>query len=196
MSDSELYFITMIEQALASDDPRSALINTLQRIETLGTQPGYATGYRQYQLWLQEHFTELERVVGSPLSGITNPPGASTIELRIELYCNDQRIDSAGIEDQSPPIRFEGLSPGDYVLTLDNGRRLWQSRLEAHHLLWSHAFPQRGLPLAAATSSPEASDSGRDTLRRSILDGEWRLRVQPGLEAGRLLIEPAERDDE
>jgi hypothetical protein len=74
MSDSELYFITMIEQALASDDPRSALINTLQRIETLGTQPGYATGYRQYQLWLQEHFTELERVVGSPLSGITNPP--------------------------------------------------------------------------------------------------------------------------
>ena len=50
MEDSKrLYFIPIIARALSSDDPKRAMEEAFNEINTLGNQPEYEEGFRQFQ---------------------------------------------------------------------------------------------------------------------------------------------------
>jgi hypothetical protein len=74
--------------------------------------------------------------------------------------------------------------PGQYSLSLDTGRLLWEGVLSESELHWTTAFPGQPLDLAAATFEQQSLPSR--TI--SLLMGEVTLRVFPGLEDGRLEI--------
>jgi len=84
----------------------------------------------------------------------------------------------------APSIPVESIVPGHYRLQLETGWTIWEGDLTARHLIWRHAFPDAPLPLAAATETAEQ----RSSLEATLLGGELRLRVIPGLEAGRIEI--------
>jgi len=53
MSDKNLYFIPIIAQALESDDPRRAMAEAFQKIRSIGEQPDYEEGFRQFKEFIK-----------------------------------------------------------------------------------------------------------------------------------------------
>ena len=76
------------------------------------------------------------------------------------------------------------VAPGRYILKLATGRTIWRGELRAEDLIWTSAFPERRLQLAADTdaASPEPSRE------EPVLGGEFLLRVFPGVERGAIEI--------
>jgi hypothetical protein len=88
--------------------------------------------------------------------------------------------------DREPPRASVGrVLPGDYSLALETGRVIWEGHLTARDLLWSAAFPERALDLAADTGGRPTTM----TREEQLLGGELALRVFPGLESGRIEVE-------
>lgn len=51
---NDLYFIPIIADALREVDPRAALTAGFEKIETLGLQPGYERGFKQFRRFMAE----------------------------------------------------------------------------------------------------------------------------------------------
>ena len=80
------------------------------------------------------------------------------------------------------------LQPGHYVLRTSSGRVIWRGDLTEKELLWTDAYPDRALDLAAST----AEDVREPTVENLLLDGEVVLRVFAGIESGGMEISFAE----
>ena len=181
---NELYFVQLIRAAIESERPRQRLEQAFAQIERLGGEARYQIGYEQFCRWWDEANAEIARLQALQPDLVASQQQAP--ELRIVLFRDDEPVDTRPIS--STATAFPGLGPGRYRLELDNGRLLWQRHLRKEQLLWSAAFPGKPLRLAAAT--PEQGEHDTDTVRDLILDEQWRVRIQPGLESGRMLIEP------
>jgi len=70
--------------------------------------------------------------------------------------------------------------PGLYRLSASTGWTLWVETLTPSELLFTHAFPNQGLPLAAQTEELIFLS----TREVSVLNGALTIRVRPGLESG------------
>ncbi|HUT60399.1 MAG TPA: hypothetical protein VNA25_21350 [Phycisphaerae bacterium] len=184
MSDA-LFFIPILEQALRQEDTTSALRNAFGRIQTLGQEPRYQRGYRQFARFMQE-------------AGTADPREAA--ERLLDQFCRDfERPDALDIvveRDDKPIARrsfhaapgkqvIGGIKTGSYLVGLDTGRVLWEGLLTEEDLIWAKAFPGRPLKMAADTGE----DRGQPTRQIPLLQGSVVLRVFPGIECGTLEIE-------
>jgi hypothetical protein len=184
---NELFFLQRIRRALESEQPHQRLVQVFERIEQDGAATRDTAGRMQYRLWLGEVARELQRLEADPAFADSGVDQAD-YPFAVTLYRDDQALATQTLTP-GEAVTFKNLMPGDYRLQLDNGRLLWRRQLARQHLVWSAAFPGRPLKLAAA--SPDAANQTPDTRRDVMFEGDWQIRIQPGLERGRLIVEPA-----
>lgn len=100
--------------------------------------------------------------------------------LTVEVLKNDQVIDSFPITVE--PFSIHSIIPGQYTVRLSNGRVLWEGDINEEDVIWTYAYPQKDLPMAAKT------DESRQipTKTVSLLNGEFIMQIYAGLESGRI----------
>jgi hypothetical protein len=95
---------------------------------------------------------------------------------------NGERIDSATYERLPITKEIKKAKPGQYTVSMDTGRIIWQEELKEQELIWASAFPERALPLAADIGEIAAQTTKEITL----LKGDLIIRVFPEIEGGRI----------
>jgi len=102
----------------------------------------------------------------------------------IEVLRDGKLLESQQCPADYKPLTISNLTPGEYIIQLSNGRRLWSQELGAEHIIWKSAFPKKEFP-AAAMTEPTKSPA---TLSKSLLNGEMSLDIFPGIESGTMKI--------
>lgn len=111
-------------------------------------------------------------------------------QMKIIVTKNGDTIGSIPAKPSPFAQTIRNVTPGYYEVRLNTGRVLWQADLKEEDLLWSAAFPEEALDLAADTGESVR----RITKEFTILGGEITIRVFPEIESGR--IEVAVRDSQ
>jgi len=180
----DLFFVAVITRALEQSDPRTALREAFDRIETMGQQPRYQRGYRQFLQLMgsagqaQRHDTP-EELATEILDAVDRPQS-----IEILLHRGKQPVATCTFSESTGAQTVGRITPGDYTVTLDTGRLLWQGRLAEEDLLWSRAYPKRPLQVAADTGTADQSP----TRTIHLLDGTLEVNVYAGLESGTVEI--------
>ena len=198
----DLYFIPLVSQALAAPDPKSALPKALAVIEALGQLPEYQNGYAQWKKFfavLAEGVREQRRneqgAMDQPAAvRRKKPPEDTTLEenepiqftpaLEIVVAKDDRALATIPYTGTPTKRRIGNLTPGRFQINLDTGRLLWEGDLERKDLIWTEAYPDTALEVAAATEEMP----NPPTREWTLLNGTMILRVFPGLESGRMII--------
>ena len=111
---------------------------------------------------------------------------APETEIEIEVLRENQIIGSFLIS--TDPSSLGSISPGRYTVRFSNGRVLWEGDVSREDVLWTFAYPEKDLPMAA-----ETEPSQREPTRTiSLLDGELLMHIFAGLETGELRFESGE----
>jgi hypothetical protein len=104
------------------------------------------------------------------------------IGLKIIIDRNEETIISIPVKAAPFSQIIKNIKPGQYEVRLNTGRMLWQGKLTDRDLLWTAAFPEKDMALAADTGDV----TEHPTREISLLDGELIIRVIPELESGRI----------
>ena len=106
-------------------------------------------------------------------------------QMKIIVTKNGDTIGSIPAKPSPFAQTIRNVTPGYYEVRLNTGRVLWQADLKEEDLLWSAAFPEEALDLAADTGESVR----RITKEFTILGGEITIRVYPEIESGRIEVE-------
>jgi len=183
VSADRLYFVPILVRGLQEDDLRVGLHEAFREIHELGQRPGHQNGYWQFLRFMELAFWEADR-----LAGAVDDPLPEEVErqgiLELQFEKDGLPLASIAIPQASSFQTVTDVSQGHYRIRLDTGRVLWSGRLESTDLLWGHAFPGKGLLMAASTGR-----SGQLFTRElRLLGGAVVVRVQPGLEMGSFAV--------
>lgn len=110
---------------------------------------------------------------------------AATPALGLRLEMDTHCLATGDAQATGPVLAGGNLTPGNYRLSTTTGWVLWESALTATELMWSQAYLEETLPLAAASDDAGAIEP---SLECALLDGELIVRVYPGPESGRLEV--------
>lgn len=110
---------------------------------------------------------------------------ARIIQLQIIIEKNEEIICSIPVEDDALFKKINNLTPGLYFVKLNTGRILWQGELTDQDLVWTTAFPETDLAMAADTGD----HADHVTREISLLAGNLVIRVIPALEGGCIELE-------
>jgi len=110
--------------------------------------------------------------------------------LEIQLFKGDKFIEEFSYNSKSPLYEFRRIYTGYYTIKLSNGRILWQSELELNDLVWKEAFPDQEYELAADTTG----ELGETSLDKTLSEKSLRVRVYPGLESGRIVLNVLDKE--
>jgi hypothetical protein len=188
----DLYFLRLLQEALHAQDPRTALLEIFETIRRLGETPKYSEGFANFQLFMKTVETTLEKDSGA-LDEVNSYLGALRSEiaeltqsepLTIDITKDGSAISNFPCQIDTKPLMISRITPGEYRITLSNGRMLWSRHLTASDLRWAIAFPQSEYPAAAMTDPAQAKAS----LMESLLDGCLLVEVFPGIEFGSLRV--------
>ena len=184
-----LYFIPIIGDALAGQDPEKRLKEALDRIATLGKQAGYEDGFRQFRLFMREVKRESEKRV-HPLKlmdqyslGIETGKEA-TLKPEASLLKNKKVIGKVPLQPLPVVKDFPSMTPGYYELRLTTGRIVWMADVSGEDLIFSEAFPEEYLDLAADTEDAIV----RKSREYQALGNQVGIEVYPGFENGMIRI--------
>lgn len=108
----------------------------------------------------------------------------SAHQMRVRLLRDNSLLKECLLGADGLADRVSGITPSRYSLESQTGQLLWEADLEERHLLWSDAFPQEPLPLAASSDDLQETFS----LSETFLDGSLRLHVSPGLTEGEIIL--------
>ena len=108
----------------------------------------------------------------------------SAHRMRVQLFQSDVLLKECLLGADGLADRVSGITPGRYSLESQTGQLLWEADLDERHLVWSYAFPQEPLPLAASSDDLQENFS----LSESFLNGSLRLDVSPGLTEGEIIL--------
>jgi hypothetical protein len=173
----DLYFIKLLADGVEATDPAKGLFQAFAEIETMGRETRSRRGLSQFQAFMHEAAIAAgaaqETPIGRPGNLDLVLESAGEIRARWHLLRSGQQAFRARVE------------PGAHVLRLSTGRVLWHAELSPADVLWSHAYPDAALPVAA--------DMGqrRDVLPSLVeeaLSGSLTVRVYPGLKTGSLEV--------
>ncbi len=128
------------------------------------------------QEWQEEYERSIQEGIDAPIA---------VDRFAVLLEDETQSVRSLEFSSQGGTGSFDTIPPGRYTLSLDTGLLLWGGELKASDLIWREAFPDEPLEMAAATGE----SAGRSTVDETLLEGELRMRVFPGIEHGQLKIE-------
>ncbi len=106
------------------------------------------------------------------------------IPLEIEIYKDGNKVSSQSFEGGLKDITFRDIEPGDYIISLSNGRLLWEGQITKEDVIWEVAFPEEHYPMAAETGDMKI----QSTRTEEIISGEITLSIYPGLESGRIVV--------
>jgi hypothetical protein len=106
------------------------------------------------------------------------------IPLEIEIYKEGGEISSQPIEKDSKDVIFRDIDPGYYIISLSNGRQLWEGEITKEDVIWDAAFPNKHYPLAADTGDGKT----QPTRTEEIITGEITLSLYAGLESGKIVV--------
>ena len=112
-------------------------------------------------------------------------PEASLDAIELIVEKDGQPVGSFPVKGTNAVFEIQDITPGSYEARLNTGRVVWQADLKPQDLLWSEAFPEEALDLAADTGE----SFQRVTKEYKVLDGEITIRVIPATESGRLEFE-------
>jgi hypothetical protein len=119
-----------------------------------------------------ERFDQIFREISMPDTG--------SFELKIIINRNGEDICSIPVGDDTFLTKINDLMPGLYDVKLNTGRILWQGELTERDLLWTAAFPETDMAMAADTG--DVTNNVTKEIR--LLSEELIIRVLPGLESG------------
>jgi hypothetical protein len=159
-----LYFIGLIADAFQQPDPKTAIEEAFKKITKLGQSQGYERGFQQFKRFM----------------ALMNGNG-----LEIIIDKNGESIVSIPIKNGPYSEKIQNIKPGQYEVRLNTGRILWQGELTVRDLVWTAAFPETDMALAADTGE----FSGFMTREIKLLNGELVLRIVPELEGGCIELE-------
>jgi len=111
-------------------------------------------------------------------------PALDVPELHLRVRKGDDIVAEVVVSGLSRGVSIPDITPGSYSIEISSGRVLWSGDLLPAHVLWTEAYPERDLQMAAQTDEVEDDP----TLVASLLDGELELRLYPGLESGTLRL--------
>lgn len=106
------------------------------------------------------------------------------IPMEIEIYKEGNKVSSQSFEGGIKEITFRDIDPGDYIISLSNGRLLWEGEITKEDVIWEAAFPEEQYPMAADTGDMKI----QSTRTEEIISGEITLSIYPGLESGRIVL--------
>lgn len=181
----DLFFMPLIAEALEQPDPHSALVMAFRRIKTHGTQAQYKRGQRQFLRFMD---------------AVRRSPNADAIEissehviagwrrqnfLSLSVERDGQAIGRCAFDDRTHSGSVENILPGSYRLWLDTGLLLWEDQIHERDVLWTRAFPDEPISMAADTGLEAVGPTRAvDLTRAGVL-----LRIYAGVEAGTMEIE-------
>ncbi|MCK4658163.1 MAG: hypothetical protein KAV82_01450 [Phycisphaerae bacterium] len=102
----------------------------------------------------------------------------------IALQRSNRVLATVRLDDAFTTKVVSNVTPGRYRLVLETGCVLWKASLDDRDLVWSRAFPNRPIQLAATT----VQDAWPPTRDVAVFEGRLRIRVFPGVEAGTIAI--------
>ena len=196
----DMYFLPILMRALDATCPRESLRDAFRVIETMGRDPEFEQGYRQFLKFLgcaiahscrsEEASRELEstditnlavarETVVSALSKVSLLQGVVFV-----LRRNGETIGSFVADPTKPVWSHEGITPGAFELCLESGRIIWEGELTKQEVLSAFAFPEEALRMAADTGAGQE----KPTHQAVLFDGELQVRVYPGRLSGRLEV--------
>ncbi|MFC1762902.1 hypothetical protein ACFL6U_12595 [Planctomycetota bacterium] len=102
----------------------------------------------------------------------------------VQVYRNNQLIDRLIFNESSCTRSTGQITPGFYHLKFNTGMTLWQGNLTTEHLIWTDAFSERNLDVAAASDDAPVES----TLHTELHHGQTVIRVIPGIEWGAIEV--------
>ena len=108
----------------------------------------------------------------------------TTGSLSVEVLRNGKLIISQPFTDDIEAITISGITPGEYIIQLSNGRRLWSCEIGEKQVVWKSAYPSIEFPAAAKTEPTKLLS----TMSESLFGGEMKLDIFPGIESGTIRI--------
>jgi hypothetical protein len=192
MMSKDLYFIPILARALEQDDVQAACKTAFRTIDALGQQPAYRQGYYQFRQFMDDVLIGVvtERVgnLVETLDAVLSP----SPELALTLAKDDVPLLAVPALLTPAVSATCQVAPGCYTLSTNTGWLLWRDELRPKDVFWTEAHPDAPLALAADSDRTIESSATRDVC---LLGGELRLRVYPGVETGRLVIDvPGEKE--
>ena len=152
----------LVTGALEAGEQEAALLGVIK------SQPAWNAEYEQMRAEQAGQSASRESV---PVIGVFGPEG---------------KIGEMVFERRPGRASVGGISPGVCVLRLLNtGLVLWEGELAAQDLIWTAAYGDRALPLAAQTEGGHR----RPTRRQVLPGGQMVLRTFAGLEKGTIELE-------
>lgn len=106
--------------------------------------------------------------------------------ITIDLYLTTNGLTQERIQigPRFEGVFIRGLLEGEYCLTTSTGWLLWQAYLDETHLIWTKAYPQKPLPLAASFKSKLPKATRIWTLEPINLT----LSIHPGQQTGTIQL--------
>ena len=103
----------------------------------------------------------------------------------IQIYKDNHCLKEMSFSKTPGCQSVDGITPGEYVIKLNIGQTIWEGQLSSADLIWTEAYPDRQLNLAAETEGVK-----EEPIRKIALwDGEIILSIYAGLESGRIEVE-------
>jgi ThiF family len=150
-----------------------------------GIESAFAHGGRIEHRLLKEYesyFPEWEELLNSKLLA------EGDFELIIER--NDKEVFKINVGQGPTKKGIRNVKPGTYVVRSSANSILWQGELLEKELVWTQAFPEEPLQLAADTGEIFL----HPTKEINLLNNKISIRVFPEIESGRLELEIKNND--
>jgi len=183
----DIFFIPIIAQALQQPEPGQAMREAFERIRTMGKESRYSQGYKQFLGFMNSvgnsQLRDEPEQLGAKILEELGRPG--TIGAFVER--DGDRVGSFSFGefgDFMGSQTIADITPGQYRITLETGRVLWEGSLDQQDVLWLKAWPGESFKMAADSGEP----SGQPVRVIDLLDGTLIVRVYAGLEAGFMQI--------
>jgi hypothetical protein len=179
----DLYFLRLIAEALKKPDSKTAIEVALKKIKAMGQLPEYKLGFKQFNRFMAEVNDSFKRDFEEPVDMMDMV--LKDFPLKIIIERNGENIISIPLKGGSFSEKIKNIKPGKYDVRLSTGRMLWHGELTEQDLVWTAAFPETDMALAADTGD-HAEHMTREI---RLLEGELVIRVMPELESGCIEIE-------
>lgn len=179
-----LYFIPIIAGALEQPDTKAALSEAFELIHSMGKEAQYHNGYQQFLRFMESVDNSLweeapEQVASQLLQAMERP-----FPCDILVECDDHIVGTCSFKDATAQT-IAGIKPGFHHLRFETGLLLWQGAVADEDVLWSRAFSEKPLKMAADTEEVKRQPTRTIDLPESGLI----LRFYAGIETGFMEIE-------
>ena len=157
MMRNDIFFIPIIAQALQQPDPNQAMREAFERIRILGREPQFQQGYKQFLEFMEsannsQLENEPEQLGAKILKELDHP---ETLDIIVEK--DDDLVGSFSFNesgDFTGSQTIANITPGQYRITLETGRVLWEGSLDERDVLWTKAWPGEPFKMAADSGEP------------------------------------------